>query len=126
MFDRAWILSILAKLPACYWPVLLWDVLRVGRLVRAYREANPQGGMVGIGVTIKGRIHIKWAMPADTPSETDWTLYARRAPWLGQDLDAGSAGFARFSAPAAGHWLEIGPQSACFPAALEPAFIDSG
>ena len=125
MLDRPWILSILAQLPACWWPVFLWDCWQVGRYMRAWGAAHPQGGMVGIGVTRKGRILITWQMPADERSETDWTQHAPRTPWKALDLDALATDFAAFSAPD-GICADSGPVLDGFHPPLTPVALEPG
>ena len=80
MLGREWILSVLAVLPVCWWPVFLWDCLRIERYFEAFDRANP-GGMMLIGVTRKGRIRITLEVPADGPGEPHRTDFAPRAPW---------------------------------------------
>ncbi|MEM5516051.1 hypothetical protein WNY37_03750 [Henriciella sp. AS95] len=100
MLDRDWILSTLARLPVLYWPVFFLDLLWVQRYMRAQRAAHPEGGMVGIGVTHKGRIHIKWKVTADIRSDADWTVHAPRTPWFALDPDTLAAAFATFAGSA--------------------------
>ncbi|MEQ9315286.1 MAG: hypothetical protein RLN72_05495 [Henriciella sp.] len=129
MFDRAWILSILAQLPAFYWPVFLWDCWQVSQHVRAYGAANPQGGMISIGVTRKGRVHIIWQMAGDAPSETDWTRHAPRAPWIKLDPDAFADALISLSAapgPSTCLQPETGPESADNRPVPGPLLLDPG
>ncbi|MEM5518661.1 hypothetical protein WNY37_17010 [Henriciella sp. AS95] len=88
MFSRAWILDTLSRLELRYWPIFFWEMLWVERYYRAYRAANPVG-ILAVGVTAKGRLHIKLQAAGDAPDPNDWTAHAPRAPWLALAPGAG-------------------------------------
>ena len=80
MLTRAWILDILTRLPLWYWPIFFWEVAAFERYVRAFRAANP-AGILGVGVTRRGRLVITLQVAGDSPAEPDWTGLFTRAPW---------------------------------------------
>ena len=80
MLTRAWILDILTRLPLWYWPIFFWEVAAFERYVRAFRAANP-AGILGVGVTRRGRLVITLQATGDSPAEPDWTGLFTRAPW---------------------------------------------
>jgi hypothetical protein len=88
MLTRDWILETLLRLPVWTWPVFLFEVWAVERYYRAYRAANPVG-MLGVGVTLRGRIVITLQASGEAEPARDWTVHAPRAPWLQLAQEAG-------------------------------------
>ena len=81
MITRDWILDTLGKLDLRYWPIFLWEIYWLDRYLTA-RRAEHRSGLIGFSVCKKGRIYITLQAFGDEPSQTDWTQFAPRAPWL--------------------------------------------